>query len=121
MPGGEKARLVLLGSLIQVQQGRVSGGREKRAAGYPVQNNSHGYERFFVPRIGCIFVDGDSSLNTPGAEPRRVCAVHKALGAGSPGWSSHSPAGGGGGLCRPWLQAGETKVMLLSGPAHKGG
>lgn len=80
MPGGEEARLVLLGSTIQVQQGRVSGGREKRAAGYPVQNNSHGYERFFVPRIGCIFVDSDSSLNTPGAEPRRVCAVRKALG-----------------------------------------
>lgn len=47
----------------------------------------------FVPRIGCIFVDGDSSLNTPGAEPRRVCAVHKRWDAGSPGWSSHGPAG----------------------------
>lgn len=57
----------------------MSGGRERELAGHPVQNNSHGYEWFLFPRIGCIFVDGDSSLNTPGAEPRRVCAVHKAL------------------------------------------
>lgn len=59
----------------------MSGGREKRAAGHPVQNNSHGYEWFFVPRIGCIFVDGDSSLNTARSRTTAyTIAVHKALG-----------------------------------------
>lgn len=56
------------------------GGRERRAIGYAVQNNSQGYEWFFVPRAGCIFVDSDSSLKTPVTEPRHVCAVYKALG-----------------------------------------
>lgn len=48
--------------------------------GSPIQNNSQGYEWFFVPRTECIFVDSDSLQNTPVLEPQYVCAIYQALG-----------------------------------------
>lgn len=55
-------------------------GQGKERCWAPCLNNSQGYEWFFVPRTGCIFVDNDSSSNLPVIEPQHVCTVYKALG-----------------------------------------
>lgn len=80
MPRGGRGYPVFLVALHSSSTAPCVWEQGKEHFGYPVQNNSQGYEWFFVPRTGCIFVDGDSPLTMPVIEPQHVCAVYRALG-----------------------------------------